>query len=87
MEELRDVAKKEIDQMDEIIEEVKVVDKKGNDIMELSKAYFSDSKHFFEKKDFIRAFEAVVISWTYIDSGLHLKVFKIPEKFKDHFTI
>ena len=27
------------------------------------KAYISDSRHFLEQKDFIRAFEAVIYAW------------------------
>ena len=32
-------------------------------------AYISDSRHFMEKGDLIRAFEAVVWSWAYLEIG------------------
>jgi len=84
---LEDFARKEIERMNGIVENTEVLDKKGEGILELAKAYYKDSKHFLDKKDFIRAFEAVIISWAYIDSGLHLGVFKVPEELKDNFTI
>ena len=37
-------------------------------------AYISDSKHFMEKGDLIRAFEAVVWSWAYIEIGRQKKL-------------
>jgi len=41
-------------------------------------AYVSDCKHFLEKKDFIRAFEAVIYAWGIYDaiSNMHLIVDK-----------
>ncbi len=33
-------------------------------------AYYSDSKHFFEKKDFIRSFEALLWSFSWLEIGL-----------------
>ena len=37
-------------------------------------AYISDSRHFMEKGDLIRAFEAVVWSWAYIEIGRQKKL-------------
>ena len=73
--------------MEEVIEAVEIMDDKGKDVLDLAKTYFNDSKHFLNKGDFIRAFEAVVISWAYIDAGLHLGVFNIPDSMKDLFTV
>jgi hypothetical protein len=53
----------------------------------LAKSYLTDAKYFYEKKKFLEAFEAAVIAWAYLDAGLHLKVFKIPESMKKIFTI
>lgn len=85
--ELRELAEKEIGKMEEVIEAVEIMDDKGKDVLDLAKTYFNDSKHFLDKEDFIRAFEAVVISWAYIDAGLHLKVFEIPDSMKEMFTV
>ena len=37
-------------------------------------AYISDSRHFMEKGDLIRAFEAVVWSWAYLEIGRQKKL-------------
>ncbi|MBI4154205.1 DUF357 domain-containing protein [Candidatus Woesearchaeota archaeon] len=39
-------------------------------------AYISDSQHFLNKNDLIRAFEAVVWSWAILEIGLELGVLK-----------
>jgi len=35
-------------------------------------AYIKDTRHFLEKKDFIRAFEAVVYAWGLLEACEHL---------------
>ncbi|MEM5802046.1 MAG: DUF357 domain-containing protein [Candidatus Aenigmatarchaeota archaeon] len=84
---LKEISKKEIRKMKQIFKKIQLSKKKGKELFNLAKSYFEDSKYFFEKEDFIRAFEAVVISWAYIDAGLHLKIFKIPESEKKFFTV
>jgi len=81
------VCKKEIEKMEKVFKEIKIVNKDGLEIYNLALSYSNDSKHFLEKKDFLRAFEAVIISWAYIDAGLHLKLFEVPENLKSYFTI
>lgn len=39
-------------------------------------AYISDSKHFLEKGDLIRAFEAVVWGWALLEVGLQEGILK-----------
>ncbi len=49
--------------------------KSGDDyIIRNIDAYISDSKHFMEKGDLIRAFEAVVWSWAILEIGNHQKL-------------
>lgn len=38
-------------------------------------AYISDSEHFLEKGDLIRAFEAVIWSWSILELCLELEIF------------
>ncbi|MEM0480949.1 MAG: DUF357 domain-containing protein [Candidatus Aenigmatarchaeota archaeon] len=83
---LEEIARKEIEKMDKVIKEVKVLEPKALEIYNLAISYLIDSKYFLEKKDFIRAFECVVISWAYLDACLHLNLIEIPEKYKDYFT-
>ncbi|VVB75184.1 Uncharacterised protein [Candidatus Tiddalikarchaeum anstoanum] len=62
-------------------------EKEFKDLFDLAFAYFSDSKHFFEKKKLVQAFEALMISWAYIDAGLRLDVFELLDNdLKDYFT-
>jgi len=48
--------------------------------------YYKDGIYFFSKKDFIRAFEAFIISWSYVDAGLKMKFFKVPSAKEKWFT-
>ncbi len=84
---IEELARKEILKMENAMDSVSLTGSGGKDILELAKIYFQDSKHFMEKGDFIRAFEAVVISWAYVDAGLHMGVFNVPDRLKDLFTI
>jgi len=85
--EIKELAKKEIEKIEEIIKDVKLKDNIALEVYNLALSYFSDAKHFFEKEDFIRAFEAIVISWAYLDACLHFGFIEIPEKFKEYFTV
>ncbi len=86
---LRELAKKEIDRIEKIFDNLILLNnsKEVLELIELAKTYFQDSKNFYQKKDFLRAFEAVVIAWSYIDAGLHLKVFDLPKELKRYFTV
>ena len=81
------LAKKEIDKVELILKELKLIDSKGKDILNLINSYFEDAKYFYSKKQFIQAFEAAVMCWTYADAGLHLKVFEINDSLKKMFTV
>jgi hypothetical protein len=83
--EIRKLAVREIERMDRVFSEITVLE--DSEVFSLAKSYFSDSKIFFEKKEYVNSFEAVVISWTYIDSLLHFGKVKVPDQLKDLFTI
>jgi len=85
--EVEEVAKKEIKRMEEVIDKVEALGEDGKEVLQLVKAYMKDAKYFYEKKKFLEAFEAAVIAWAYLDAGLHLKIFKIPESMKKIFTV
>jgi hypothetical protein len=85
--ELEDLARKEIEKMEKILKEVKVKDTKALEVYNLALSYFTDAKHFLEKKDFVRAFEAIVICWAYLDACLHFGFLETSEEFKKYFTI
>ncbi len=85
--ELEEVVKKEIEKMEKVLKSVKIKNPMALEIYNLALSYLIDSKHFFNSGDLIRAFEAVVISWAYIDSCLHFNFLEIPEELKDLFTV
>jgi len=84
--EIEEAARKELDRMQAVIGEVKPLNEKGDEILQLAKSYLTDANYFYEKKKFLEAFEAAVIAWAYIDAGLHLKLFKVPTSMKKIFT-
>ncbi len=51
------------EKLEERIKGAKIRDQKINNEMENVKAYLKDSKHFLGKKDFVRAFEAVIYAY------------------------
>jgi hypothetical protein len=85
--ELGELTKKEIEKMEKILKEVKLKDAKALEVYNLALSYFTDAKHFLDKKDFVRAFEAIVICWAYLDACLHFGFLEISEEFKKHFTV
>lgn len=48
---------------------VKKDDKKGAAVLKNLKAYVSDTSYFLKKKDYLRAFEAVVYAWGILETG------------------
>jgi len=85
--ELEETVKKEIRKMEKVFKKIKLLDGNVKEIFNLAKAYLDDSKYFYKKKDFLRAFEAAVISWAYVDGGLHMKILDVPEEEKEVFTV
>ncbi len=41
----------------------------GDNFLENALAYISDARHFLEKRDLVRAFEAVVWAWAWLEIG------------------
>ncbi|MCL4362319.1 MAG: DUF357 domain-containing protein [Candidatus Parvarchaeota archaeon] len=86
---LRERTEKEISMMEKVFHSLSLKDsenKLSSEFFDMSSNYFSDSKFFIEKKDYVRAFEAVVISWAYIDAGLKAGFFEVPASLKEYFT-
>lgn len=55
---------------------IKPKGKKGEDFARNISAYLSDTKYFSEKKDYVRAFEAVIWAWAWIEIGREIRVLK-----------
>lgn len=82
-------ARKEVERTGSFIEKVEIVEdsEEAIQVLLLAKSYFSDAKHFLKEGKFVEAFEAAIISWGYVDSGLHFGKFRVPEEFLGTFTI
>jgi uncharacterized protein len=46
---------------------------KGKEMLANIQAYVKDSAHFREKDDLVRAFEAIVWAWAFLEIGLDLQ--------------
>lgn len=67
MTELREETEKWLQRIKEKRSSVILRDEKAKEHLKNLDAYISDSQHFLEKGDFIKAFEAVVWAWAILD--------------------
>jgi hypothetical protein len=68
---------KMIEKIEPLIDKIEVKDKKGSEMLENMKAYISDSKHFLSKKNYLKAFEAIVWAFAILEICEELGVFKV----------
>ena len=80
-------AEKELERTEAIIRNLQIVDKKADSLVKVLDAYYEDSKIFFKKRQYLQSLEASFIVWAYVDAGLHLNVFKVPDDMKKMFTV
>lgn len=74
---LEKLVEKEIKRVEDMIKNIVYCNVNCKEIMINMNSYFNDSKFFFEKKDFLNAFEAIIICWSYLDCLLKLGLIKI----------
>ena len=85
--EIKKAAEREMKRMIEIFENIEIADdKKADEFYSFAENYFEDGKYFFDKKKFVEAFEAFIISWAYLDMGLKLQLFKVSKGVRKYFT-
>lgn len=53
----------------ERMEAVSATDDEGEDLLENAQAYLSDVDHFKAEDDWVRAFEAVIWGWSWLEIG------------------
>ena len=82
---MKKLALREIERMEGVFSQIEVI--ADTEVFSLAESYFNDSKSFFERGEYLNAFEAVIISWAYVDSLLHFNKAKIPDELKDLFTL
>ena len=87
MKNIKQYAEKEMIRMTVVFEKLKKKDSPmAKHFHDFASNYFKDGIYFFKKKMFIESFEAFIIAWAYIDSGLKLKFFQVPKEQKEWFT-
>lgn len=55
---------------------LELVDKSKADFLQNIDAYVADAEHFLFHKDFVRAFEAVVWAWSWLEIGKIIDILK-----------
>ena len=73
---LRDETEKWLEKINKERKIVNANDEKGADLLKNVDAYIEDTQHFLEKNDLIRAFEAVVWAWSWLEIGKELGIFR-----------
>lgn len=84
---LKKEAWKEMGRINKIMGDLEIMDSKADGLVKVLNSYYDDAKSFFEKKQYLQALEAAFICWAYVDAGLHLNVFKVPDGMKKMFTV
>ena len=83
--EIKRLSLREIERMEQVLSEMEVLE--DSSVVLLARSYFSDSKTFFDKREYVNAFEAIIICWAYVDSLLHFGKIRISDERKDLFTV
>ena len=69
---LKEEIKKWTKKLEDSLSKTRALDSKGIEFLTNIKAYQSDSLYFFQKGDLIRAFEALIWAWAYLEIGKQL---------------
>lgn len=85
--ELEAEARKEAERVDRIMEALEVVDARSEGLVKVLDSYHRDCRGFLEDGKFLQALEAAFICWAYVDAGLHLGAFRVPDDMKKTFTV
>ena len=77
--------KKYIAITEKALEGIKIIDKKGEEVLDMATRYFKDAKYYKEKGDFVTAFASINYAHGWLDAGARLGLFTV--KHKELFTI
>lgn len=84
---LRKKVKEELERTKFALEELRVEDsKKAKSLERLVRSYYEDARHFYEKGEFLKAFELFSYTWGLLDAGARLGIFN-PGKARKHYKI
>lgn len=65
--------KKWTTKLDKALSTTNAIDERGAKMLSNIRAYRGDSKHFLERKDFIKSFECLIWAWALLEVGKELK--------------
>jgi hypothetical protein len=74
---MREEIIKMLGKIEPLVDKIGVKDKKGEEMLENMKAYITDSKHFLNKKNYLKSFEAIVFAYGILETCEELGVFKV----------
>jgi hypothetical protein len=75
-EQLQSETKKWLERIKQERPKAELADKSKSDFLENIDAYISDAEHFLSRKDFVRAFEAVIWSWSWLEIGERIGILR-----------
>ena len=87
VEKIKKAAEREMGRMKGVFVSLRKKDsKRAKEFYDFALNYHKDGLYFYNKKMYVEAFEAQVIAWAYIDTGLKLGYFFAPKEQKGWFT-
>lgn len=83
---MKKAAEKEKRRTDFVFSELRLLDEKGKDLLELARSYKKDADFFFKKEKWFEAFELYVYLFGILDSLARLGLID-PGKAREHYKI
>lgn len=71
---LKKETEKWLAKIEPIVNKIKPTESKYSELLKNMKAYIADSKHFLEKKDFIKAFECMIWAFAIYEFGKEFEI-------------
>ncbi|MFP3290138.1 MAG: hypothetical protein RXN31_02950 [Candidatus Nanopusillus acidilobi] len=75
---------REYKKLELIFKNIKFLDNRFKDFLI---SYYNDLKYFYEKKDFVKAFELENYIWGILDTLINLRLIEVPEEYKKWFKL
>jgi hypothetical protein len=87
-ENLENIAKREMERASTIVRRLVVLDReKASSLVSVLMSYLRDCEGFYRDGKWLQCIESAFICWAYVDAGLHLGVFSVPDDMRDIFTV
>lgn len=81
-------SRREMERIKKIMENLEVIDpQRAGSLVRVMNSYYEDCQSFYRKGKWLQSLETAFIVWAYVDAGLHLGIFKVPEELKKMFTV